>query len=120
MLKVKEQELLQAYNELVAKKENGQTVVESDAVAFAQSHGYDEEKTKRFVDYVLSENPNNGLTVEEVAKLKVLGEYIEEVADELPASDELSESVSQETTAGEEVADATVGTPGVGGSVNNY
>ena len=107
MLKVKEQELLQAYNELVAKKENGQTVVESDAVAFAQSHGYDEEKTKRFVDYVLSENPNNGLTVEEVAKLKVLGEYIEE-------------SVPQETTAGEEVADATVGTPGVGGSVNNY
>ncbi len=120
MLKVKEQELLQAYNELVAKKENGQTVVESDAVAFAQAHGYDEDKTKRFVDYVLSENPNNGLTVEEVAKLKVLGEYIEEVADELPANNEVCECAPQETAVGEEVAEEPVGTPGVGGSVNNY
>lgn len=119
MLKVKEQELLQAYNELVAKKENGQTVVEEDAVAFATAHGYDEEKTKRFVAYVLSENPNNGLTAKEVTKLEVLGEFVEEVADEVPASDELNASESQENAA-EEVAEITVGTPSGSGSVNTY
>lgn len=120
MLKVKEQELLQAYNELVAKKENGQTAAESDSIVFAQAHGFDEERTKKFVAYVLSENPNNGLTAKEVAKLEVLGEFIEEVADEVLASDKFDECTPQETAAGEEVAEEPVGTPGVGGSVNNY
>lgn len=52
--------------------------------------------------------------------MKVLGEYIEEVADELPANNEVCECAPQETAVGEEVAEEPVGTPGVGGSVNNY
>lgn len=119
MLKVKEQELLQAYNELAEKKKQGQSVTEMDAIAFATTHGYNEEKTKRFVAYVLSDNPNGDLTDEEIVKLEILGKYIEEVADDVPADGELTESEPTET-ASEEVAETPVGTPGVNGSVNSY
>lgn len=116
MLKVKELELLQEYKILVANKNEGIALIESDAVAFAKSHGYSEEKTKRFVDFVLSEESNGGLSEMEAHKLEVLSEFIEEVEDDTPEI--LSTDEPQETEQ-EEVAEIPEGSPDVnGGSVN--
>ena len=82
MLKVNEEKILADYNSLVEKKEKGLSAVETDAKAYAMAHGYDEEKTAKFVAFT-QEIQGSGLSDNELDKLEVLGSYIEEI--EVPA-----------------------------------
>lgn len=89
MLKVNEEKILKDYSDLVEKKEKGLSSVEADAKAYALAHGYDEEKTAKFVTF-LQGLQGSGLSDAELAKLDLLGSYIEEI--EEPAE----ESVGKE------------------------
>ena len=78
MLKVNEEKLLQDRKELVTKKNENLAAIEVDAKAYAVAHGYDEEKTAKFVAFT-QDIQGNGLTDKENAKLEILSDYIEEV-----------------------------------------
>ena len=78
MLKVNEEKILADYLSLVEKKEKGLAAVETDAKAYALAHGYDEEKTAKFVAFT-QEIQGSGLSDKELSKLELLGSYIDEV-----------------------------------------
>ncbi len=81
MFKVNEEKLLSDHKALEAKKLENLAVIEKDAKAYAVAHDYDERQTKQFVDFTV-ELENGGLSQFESRKLKILSEYIEEVAQE--------------------------------------
>ncbi len=89
MKNVKVEKILADYTALVEKKDKGLAAVETDAVAYAKAHGYDDEKTAKFVAFT-QEIQGSGLAEIELAKLDILGEYIEEVPEVI------EESVSEE------------------------
>lgn len=78
MLKVNEEKLLHDHKELVEKKEKNLAAIEVDAKAYAVAHGYDEEKTAKFIAFT-QEIQGNGLSDKENAKLDILSAYIDEV-----------------------------------------
>lgn len=82
MLKVNEEKILADFLSLVEKKEKGLSAVEADAKSYALAHGYSEEQTAKFIAYT-QEIQGSGLSDDEIAKLEVLGSYIEEI--EVPA-----------------------------------
>lgn len=95
MLKVNEEKLLQDRKELVTKKEKNLAAIEIDAKAYAVAHGYDEEKTAKFVAFT-QDIQGNGLSNKENAKLEILSAYIDEV--EEPVAEEAeSAEVATET-----------------------
>lgn len=81
MLQVNEEKMLKDYADLVKKQEENLAKIEVDAKAYAATHGYDEDKTARFVEFTQGIE-GNGLSDEENKKLEILGSYIEEVAEE--------------------------------------
>lgn len=81
MLKVNEEKLLLDHKELVEKKEKSLAEIEVDAKAYAVAHGYNEEKTAKFIAFT-QDLQGNGLSVEEKIKLDILGSYIDEVEEE--------------------------------------
>lgn len=89
MLKVNEEKILADYESLAEREMAGLEAVAKDARAYAVAHGYDEEKTAKFVAFT-QDLQGSGLSDKELAKLEVLDSYIEEV--EEPAE----ESVEQE------------------------
>ncbi len=90
MLKVNEEKLLSDHKALEAKRFENLAVIEKDATAYAVAHGYNEEKTAKFVAFT-QEIQGNGLSEEENAKLEILGSYIEEVAEEEVADETAAE-----------------------------
>ncbi len=90
MLKVNEEKLLSDHKALGAKKFENLAAIEKDATAYAVAHGYDEEKTAKFVAFT-QEIQGNGLSAEESTKLEILGSYIEEVAEEEVANETVAE-----------------------------
>lgn len=95
MLKVNEEKLLQDHKELVEKKEKNLAAIEIDAKAYAVAHGYDEEKTAKFVAFT-QDIQGNGLSDKENAKLEILSACIDEV-EETPAEEAESAGVATET-----------------------
>lgn len=93
MLKVNEEKIIEDYSALVAKQEKGLSAVEADAKAYAVAHGYDDEKTAKFVAFT-QEIQGSGLSDKELAKLEVLSSYIDEVQEPVEES-EVAESVSE-------------------------
>ena len=91
MLKVNEEKILADYNSLVEKKEKGLAAVEADAKSYATAHGYDEEKTAKFVAFTQGLQ-GSGLSDKELAKLEILGSYIEDVKEEESEEDPAVES----------------------------
>lgn len=83
MLKVDKEKILQDYCELVAEKDNNLSKIEADARAYALAHGYNEEKTQKFIAFVTQEIEGNGLSAEESAKLEILSSYIDEVEESI-------------------------------------
>lgn len=102
MLKVNEEQILADYNSLVVKKAKGLAAVETDAKAYAQAHGYNEEKTAKFVAFT-QEIQGSGLSDKEIEKLEILGAYIEEVGE--TGTEELEMTEESEVSA---PANATV------------
>ena len=96
MLKVNEEKILADYLSLVEKKEKGLFAVETDAKAYAVAHGYDEEKTAKFVAFT-QEIQGSGLSDKELARLDILGSYIEEI--EEPAEESAESEYVAATTA---------------------
>lgn len=86
MLKVNEEKIIEDYSALVEKREKGLSAVEADAKAYAQAHGYDEEKTAKFIAFT-QDIQGSGLSDKELAKLEVLGAYIEEIEEVLEESE---------------------------------
>lgn len=78
MLKVNEEKLLHDHKELVEKKAKNLDAIKVDATAYAVAHGYDEEKTAKFVAFT-QDIQGNGLSDNENAKLELLSSYIDEV-----------------------------------------
>lgn len=76
MFKVNEEKLLNDYKELLDKKENGILKIEEEAKEIAIKRGYDEEKTKKFIDYVKGFE-DSGLNKDDELKLLFLQEYVE-------------------------------------------
>ena len=107
MLKVNEEKVLQDTKALIDKKNENLAKIEIDAKAYAASHGYDEDKTAKFVKFT-QELQGNGLSAEDTAKLEILSSYIEEVEEETVESEELKCNVVP-TTEGE-VASSTMAT----------
>lgn len=95
MLKVNEEKLLQDRKELVTKKNENLAAIEIDAKAYAVAHGYDEEKTAKFIAFT-QDIQGNGLSDKENAKLEILSAYIDEV-EETPAEEAESAEVATET-----------------------
>lgn len=106
MLKVNEQKVLADVKALIDKKSENLAKIEVDAKGYATAHGYDEEKTAKFVKFT-QELQDNGLSAEETAKLELLSSYIDEVEEEV-VEEELKLNVVP-TTDGE-VASSTVAT----------
>lgn len=95
MLKVNEEKILFDHKELVEKKEKNLAAIEIDAKAYAVAHGYDEEKTAKFIAFT-QDIQGNGLSDKEKAKLEILTGYIDEV--EEPVAEEAeSAEVATET-----------------------
>lgn len=94
MLKVNEEKVLQDYCELVTKKDDNLGKIEVDARAYARAHGYDEEKTAKFVAFT-QDIEGNGLSEEDSAKLALLNAYIVNV-------EEIDEPIDDEAVAGVE------------------
>lgn len=92
MLKVNEEKILADYNELVEKKAKGLAAVEADAKAYAIAHGYDDEKTAKFVTF-LQGLQGSGLSDKELEKLDILGSYVEEIEEKVA-----TETVAQADT----------------------
>ncbi len=82
MIKVNEEKILLDHKELVEKKEKNLAAIEVDAKAYAVAHGYDEEKTAKFVAFT-QDIQGNGLSDKENVKLEILSSYIDEVEEEL-------------------------------------
>ena len=80
MLKVNEEKLLLDHAELVAKREEHLAEIEADARAYAQAHGYDEEKASQFIAFT-KELEGDGLSAEDKVRLELFESYIEEVED---------------------------------------
>lgn len=95
MLKVNEEKILLDHKELVEKKEKNLVAIEVDAKAYAVAHGYDEEKTAKFVAFT-QDIQGNGLSDKENAKLEILSAYIDEV-EESTAEEAESAEVSSES-----------------------
>lgn len=94
MLKVNEEELLLDYEELVEKKSQNLAAIEVDAKAYAVAHGYDEEKTAKFIAFT-QDIQGNGLSDKENTKLEILSAYIDEV-EELVAEEAESAEVASD------------------------
>lgn len=94
MFKVNEEKLLQDHKELVEKKDKNLAAIEVDAKAYAVAHGYDEEKTAKFIAFT-QDIQGNGLSDKENAKLEILSAYI----------DEVEEVVAEETDGAETATD---------------
>lgn len=77
MLKVNEEKILQDTQALVMKKHDNLAKIKADATAYAIAHGYDAEKTARFVEFTQGIE-DNGLSAEESVKLEILSSYIDE------------------------------------------
>lgn len=105
MLKVNEQKVLADVKALIEEKNANLAKIEVDAKAYATAHGYDDEKTAKFVKFT-QELQGNGLSAEETAKLELLSSYIDEV--EEVVDEELKCNVVP-TTDGE-VASSTIAT----------
>lgn len=86
MLKVNEEKILADYNGLVEEKEKGLSAVEADAKAYALAHGYDEEKTAKFIAFT-QDIQGSGLSDKELAKLEVLSSYIEDIEEPVEVSE---------------------------------
>ncbi len=80
MQKVNEEKLLHDHAELIGKRGEHLAEIEADAREYATNHGYDEEKTEKFIAFT-KELEGDGLSAEENAKLELLGSYIDEVED---------------------------------------
>ena len=80
MQKVNEEKLLLDHAGLIVKREEHLAEIEADARLYAASHGYDEEKTEKFVAFTKGLE-GDGLSAEDKAKLEILEAYIEEVED---------------------------------------
>ena len=106
MLKVNEEKILADTKALVDKRNENLAKIEIDAKAYAVSHGYDEDKTEKFVKFT-QELQGDGLSVEDKAKLEILSSYIEEVEEEI-IEEELKLNIVP-TTDGE-VASSTIAT----------
>lgn len=107
MLKVNEDKILQDHDSLIAKKNENLANIEADAKVYATSHGYDEEKTIKFVKFT-QELQGNGLSAEETAKLELLSSYIDEVEEEVAEGEMVKCNVVPTTE--DEVATSTVAT----------
>ena len=103
MLKVNEEKLLHDYRILAAKKHDNLALIEKDAKAYAVAHNYNEAQTAELV-ICITKLQNNGLSAEESAKLEILADYIEEVAETVDESG-LAESAEKGP---ETVADPTL------------
>jgi len=99
MLQVNEEKMLKDYADLVKKQEENLAKIEVDAKAYAATHGYDEDKTARFVEFTQGIE-GNGLSDEENKKLEILGSYIDEVEDPVEAPVEGEDSAEVSTSAG--------------------
>lgn len=108
MLKVNEDKILFDHKELVDKKDKNLAAIEVDAKAYAVAHGYDDEKTAKFVTFT-QDIQGNGLSDKENAKLEILSAYIDEVEEPAEQSEEVADG-------GEVVIDGAVLRTGV---VNN-
>lgn len=91
MLKVNEEKIIEDYSVLVSKQERNLAAIEVDAKAYAVSHGYDEEKTAKFVAFT-QDIQGNGLSDKENAKLDILSAYIDEVEEPAEQHEEVTES----------------------------
>lgn len=78
MYKVNESKMVDDYKSLLIKKEQGTNEVEHAAAVFADQRGYSEEKKAKFIEYLKS-NESCGLSSEDIARLNILKEYIEDV-----------------------------------------
>lgn len=94
MLKVNEEKILLDHKELVEKKDKNLAAIEVDAKAYAVAHGYDEEKTAKFVAFT-QDIQGNGLSDKENVKLEILSDYIDEV-EETVADDAESVEVASD------------------------
>lgn len=91
MLKVNEDKILLDHKELVEKREKNLAAIEVDAKAYAVAHGYDDEKTAKFVAFT-QDIQGNGLSDKENAKLDILSAYIDEVEEPAEQHEEVTES----------------------------
>lgn len=94
MLKVNEEKILFDHKELVEKKEKNLAAIEVDAKAYAVAHGYDEEKTAKFIAFT-QDIQGNGLSDKENAKLEILSDYIDEVEETVAEEAESAEVCGQ-------------------------
>ena len=106
MLKVNEQKVLEDTKALIDKKNDNLAKIEADAKAYAVAHGYDEDKTAKFVKFT-QEIEGNGLSAEESAKLELLSSYIDDV-EEGVEGEELKCNIVPTDPNGA-IADSTVG-----------
>lgn len=97
MLKVNEEKLLHDYHVLDAKKADNLAVIEKDAKAYAEAHGYNEAQTAELMACV-TKLQNGGLTADESAKLAILGEYIDDVAEKVVTETETASEAQAATT----------------------
>ena len=89
MLRVNEDKVLQDYCELVSKKDDNLAKIEADARGYACAHGYDEEKTQKFIAFISNEIEGDGLSEDDAAKLDILSAYVNEVEEiDEPVDDE--------------------------------
>lgn len=94
MLKVNEEKILFDHKELVEKKEKNLAAIEIDAKAYAVAHGYDEEKTAKFIAFT-QDIQGNGLSDEENTKLEILSAYIDEVEEPVEEVAESAEAATE-------------------------
>lgn len=93
MLRVNEDKVLQDYCELVTKRDDNLGKIEVDARAYALAHNYSDEKTQKFIAFVLQEIEDNGLSEDDAVKLNILSAYIKEIEEvDEPVDDEVEQS----------------------------
>lgn len=90
MLKVKDDKILQDFQDLKESKEKKLAEIEANARDYAAQHHYSEDLTAKFVAFTKEEEGKEVLK-QDNQRLEILSEYIEEVAE----------------IAGEEVTEAT-------------
>lgn len=94
MLKVNEEKIIEDYSVLVSKQERNLAAIEVDAKAYAAAHGYDAEKTAKFVAFT-QDIQGNGLSDKENAKLEFLSSYIGEIEEPIAETAESAEVASE-------------------------
>lgn len=92
MIKVKDEKLLQDYQELCEKRDANRAAIEIAARSFAQSRNYDDVMTADFIAFVQNKEAD-GLTDGEQAKLALLSDYVEYVSDEVLLENEVAAEV---------------------------